>query len=104
MPFTKLEVTTMIKWLSGSAAFLLIISCYGSLTADELPAFPGAEGFGAVAIGGRGGEVIKVTNLNPSGPGSLQEACATPGPRIVVFEVGGVIHGDVAIKHSYITI
>jgi pectate lyase len=71
---------------------------------DVLPSFPGAEGFGAVSTGGRGGRVIKVTNLNASGPGSLQAACAEEGPRIVVFEVGGVIHGDIRIVHSNITI
>jgi pectate lyase len=69
-----------------------------------LPSFPGAEGFGAIAVGGRGGKVVKVTNLNSSGPGSLQEACETKGPRIVVFTVGGIIRGDIFIKHSYITI
>jgi hypothetical protein len=75
-----------------------------SAVGAELPAFPGAEGFGAVAVGGRDGKVIKVTNLNSSGPGSLQAACEAKEPRIVVFEVGGVIRGDIAIKHSYITI
>jgi len=94
----------MIRFLGGAMVFLLIISSYSLLLADELPAFPGAEGFGAIAIGGRGGKVIKVTNLKSSGPGSLQEACETEGHRIVVFEVGGVIHGDVAIRHPYITI
>ncbi|MFC1717231.1 polysaccharide lyase family 1 protein [Candidatus Poribacteria bacterium] len=94
----------MTKRLSGVTAFLLIISGYCSLLADELPAFPGAEGFGAIAVGGRGGKVIKVTNLDSSGPGSLQAACEAEEPRIVVFEVGGVIRGDIAIRHSYITI
>lgn len=70
----------------------------------ELPAFPGAEGFGATSIGGRGGKVIRVTNLNASGPGSLQAACEAEGPRIVVFAVAGVIRGDIAITHSRITI
>lgn len=55
------------------------------------PAFPGAEGYGALAKGGRGGKVIKVTNLNPQGPGSFSEALGAQGPRIIVFDVSGVI-------------
>lgn len=83
----------------------LLLTASASLgAAGDLPSFPGAEGFGAVATGGRGGRVIKVTNLNSSGPGSLNAACAEPGPRIVVFDVAGVIRGDVAIRHSHITI
>jgi pectate lyase len=72
--------------------------------AEELPAFPGAEGFGATSAGGRGGRVIKVTNLDPRGPGSLQAACSAAGPRIVVFDVSGVIPGDVTIEHGEISI
>ena len=48
--------------------------------------------------------MIKVTNLNASGPGSLAEACSAEGPRIVVFEVSGVIRGDIRITRPYITI
>jgi pectate lyase len=69
-----------------------------------LPAFPGAEGFGAGATGGRGGRVITVTNLGPSGPGSLQEAVDQSGPRIVVFAVSGVIVGDLLIRYGNLTI
>jgi len=71
---------------------------------DSLPAFPGAEGFGSFSPGGRGGQVIKVTNLKTSGPGSFQEACSTEGPRIVVFDTSGVIPGDVRIDYGQITI
>ncbi|MBN1868452.1 pectate lyase [Candidatus Sumerlaeota bacterium] len=56
-----------------------------------IPVFPGAEGFGAEATGGRGGRVIEVTNLNDHGPGSLREAVTTTGTRIVVFRVAGYI-------------
>lgn len=72
--------------------------------AGQLKAFPGAEGWGAASRGGRGGRVIKVTNLNASGPGSLAEACSAEGPRIVVFEVSGVIRGNIRITNPYITI
>jgi hypothetical protein len=62
-------------------AFLCLLPVLVSPSAGgaELPSFPGAEGFGAVAIGGRGGKVIKVTNLSSSGPGSLQAACEEEG-------------------------
>jgi hypothetical protein len=51
----------------------------------------GNVGFGAETRAGRGGRVIKVTNLNATGAGSFAAALQTKGPRIVVFEVGGVI-------------
>jgi len=70
-----------------------------------IPAFPGAEGFGAYVTGGRGGKVIKVTTLNASGPGSLQAALDTRGARIIIFDVSGVIQaGKIVIPHGNVTI
>jgi hypothetical protein len=64
-----------------------------------LPAFPGAEGAGAYATGGRGGSIYRVTNLNLSGPGSLADAVSQPN-RMVVFTVSGVIDFSAAKKRK----
>lgn len=71
----------------GIILFSLIGLCH---PVSALIAFPGAEGFGANAVGGRQGEVYVVTNLNDSGEGSLRDAVSATD-RIVVFAVGGVI-------------
>jgi hypothetical protein len=76
------------------------------LISGPVKVFPGAQGFGANAIAGRGGKIIKVTNLNDSGPGSFREAVLTSGPRIIVFEVGGEINlkSQLLIRNPYMTI
>jgi len=75
-------------------------------TAQAIPAFPGAEGFGADSVGGRGGRVIEVTNLQQSGTGSLRACVEASGPRTCVFHVGGTIEltSGLAIQNPYITI
>ena len=73
---------------------------------EGLPAFPQAEGFGAYSLGGRGGKVIFVENLNDDGPGSLRAAIMDSVPRIVIFRVSGTIElkSYLRIQHPYITI
>ena len=99
-----------------SRGILLFLCAFGMLAvfvsigrAAELPAFPGAQGYGAIAVGGRGGQVIEVTNLNDSGPGSLRAAVEAEGPRTVVFRVAGEIvlptsEPTLRIRNPYITI
>lgn len=87
--------------------FLVLVLATSSLSEPaKIPAFPGAEGFGAYTPGGRGGEVYEVTNLNDTGPGSLREAVEAEGPRIVVFRISGNIEikSKLAVRNPYITI
>lgn len=70
-------------------------------------AFPGAEGYGRYARGGRGGKVVYVTNLNDDGPGSLREAVTNDiGPRTILFAVSGLIPlaERLTLTHSNVTV
>lgn len=82
----------------GLAALLaLAIAPVPALAAESRPtAFPGAQGEAAHTPGGRGGKIVRVTTLAADGPGSFKAAVTAKGPRIVVFEVGGVI--DLGMK------
>lgn len=78
-----------------------------AVASAPLLAFPGAMGWAATTPGGRGGQIIKVTTLNADGPGSFIEAVNTKGPRIVVFEVGGVIdlgQHEIHVTEPYLTV
>ncbi|UCD52845.1 MAG: hypothetical protein JSW27_09435 [Phycisphaerales bacterium] len=85
---------------------LLLSFWFAVSPASGTLAFPGAEGFGAHAVGGRGGTVLFVTNLNDAGRGSLRAAVETEGPRTVIFQVSGTIalKSTLAIRAPYITI
>ena len=87
----------------------------GAMTVDKyLPAFPGAEGFGAFTPGGRGGKVLFVTTLEDYDaskgeapiPGSLRAALDTNGPRIVTFRVSGTIFlkTSLTVRQPWLTI
>jgi hypothetical protein len=89
---------------------LLALACAipaAAQTAEPRPAFPGAVGPAAATAGGRGGRIIRVTSLDAAGPGTLREAIDAKGPRIIVFEVAGVIdlhRSTLEIKEPFLTI
>lgn len=96
------KAKTFITLLSAALSFMPIIDAQ----AQNIPAFPGAEGHARyTTTGGRGGSVYHVTNLNDSGTGSLRDA-VSQNNRIIVFDVSGYIDlkSDLKISKSNITI
>lgn len=94
------------QMLAGAAVAGLALPTLAHAQAPTL-AFPGALGWAASTPGGRGGRIIRVTTLAGSGPGSFREAVEAEGPRIVVFEVGGVIDLEkkgIRIRNPFLTI
>lgn len=92
------------------ALFLFLFVFFTSLAEPifaQQPAFPGAEGFGRYAQGGRGGDVYYVTHLHDSGPGSLRYGIETAnGPRTILFTISGTIflENRLAVDKPFITI
>lgn len=89
----------------ATAVFVLLLLVASTLFAYEAPLE--FLGYGEETKGGSGGRVIKVTNLNADGEGSFKAALEAEGPRIVVFEVGGIIDLEkqqIRINNPYLTI
>jgi len=99
------QITAAHGAVSASATIRVVPPPSPPVT-GPLPVFPGAEGAGTTTPAGRGGRVIRVTNLNDSGPGSLREALSANGPRIVIFDVAGEItlRSNLTIRNPYLTL
>lgn len=97
---------TIEQWAKNSKPYIPWAAEPKDLPQAEIPAFPGAQGGGMYSFGGRGGAVLVVRNLNDDGPGSFREACESAGPRIVLFNVAGIIRlkDRIRIRAPYITI
>jgi len=97
---------TCVFSCAAAVALCLLAMPAPVAAAQSVKAFPTAEGFGANAVGGRGGRVLEVTNLDDSGSGSLRSCMEASGPRIVVFRVSGTITLKSAIRVStpYLTV
>nr|WP_295782252.1 hypothetical protein [Rhodoferax sp.] len=91
-----------------AVALLMVWAWCGASAQVQMNAFTyDAQGWATGTLGGRGGRIIRVTNLNESGAGSYREAIEAEGPRTIVFEVGGVIDmggKNITIKNPYLTI
>ncbi|HEV2434524.1 MAG TPA: hypothetical protein VG077_00865, partial [Verrucomicrobiae bacterium] len=124
-PFPSIDTNGVITWTPSSNnpvpavyMFTNIVTDISTATATDIfqvlllptnsqPAFPGAEGPGGPAIGGRGGDVYHVINVNDGGPGSLRYGITnTAGSRTIIFDVSGTINlqSNLRINDPYLTV
>ena len=103
----KADLATLaIRVLAAGVVGLSVSAAAPPVKASGTLAFPGAEGAGRFAVGGRGGTVLRVTNLNDAGPGSLRAAVESRGPRTIVFDIGGtiVLQTPLTIRQGRVTV
>lgn len=107
----KQRISSMVripdKFISWILFLLLVVVSMGKTLAQDLPAFPGAEGFGRYATGGRGGKVYHVTTLEDGKQaGTLRHALMQKETRTVVFDVAGTIflNSRLDIKNGNLTL
>src|SRR6476660_1464869 len=101
---TRILIIVFLATVLGMS--LLVGSTSNAEATLAVPAFPGAQAFGANTPGCRGGRVIFVSNLNDAGSGSLRAACDADGPRTVIFRVSGLISlaSPITVKNPFLTI
>jgi hypothetical protein len=99
-------VPVIREWATKGKRYLPGAAKPEDLPQAKIPAFPGASGGGMFSFGGRSGKIFVVTNLNDSGPGSFRDACEAGGPRVVLFNIAGIIRlkERIRIRAPYITI
>ena len=99
--------------IAAAAALALVVACAAGTARAQPTTAPmnratfETRGWAVDAVGGRGGRIVRVTTLDAAGAASLREALEAEGPRIVVFEVGGVIDfdgGALTIRHPHVTV
>ncbi|HEV2080967.1 MAG TPA: pectate lyase [Brevundimonas sp.] len=105
---TRVSATPFAQRLLTAAVIgvATVAVCAQSPARAQQLAFPGAEGAGRHAVGGRGGPVLRVTSLEDAGPGTLRAAIDAEGPRTIVFDVGGTIRlrSPLVVREGRVTV
>jgi hypothetical protein len=100
------QLPELEAWAAKGKPYLPGAALPHDLPQASIPSFPGAWGGGMYSFGGRGGKVYVVTSLADSGPGTLREALEAAGPRVIVFNVAGIIRlqEKIRVRAPYVTL